>query len=138
MSAIEEVPDGEILDSEQKAEIYTRKVGRPKDLARRIREMVGDDPARIANILFDILEDTEARNTDRIAAARELFDRGWGKAPAYAPIVGEDPLGASELDVAIRDIADQLVARRAHPKLDAELIKREIEEGVRPNPAEAA
>lgn len=108
--------------------------GRPKGLARRIREMVGDDPARIANVLFDILEDTGARNADRIAAARELFDRGWGKAPAYAPIEGGDPLEATELDKAIRDIADQLVARRAHPTLDAEMIRGEIEDGFRPAP----
>jgi hypothetical protein len=85
---------------------------------------VGDDPARIANILFDILEDPNARNTDRIAAAREIFDRGWGKAPAYAPIEGGDPLEASELDQAIKDIAAQLVSRRAHPVLDAVVIDK--------------
>jgi hypothetical protein len=108
--------------------------GRPKGLAKRIRDMVGDDPARVANVLFDILEDPEARNTDRIAAAKEIFDRGWGKAPAFAPIEGGDPLEASELDQAIRDIADQLVARRAHPTLDAQMIRGEIEDGVRPAP----
>lgn len=93
--------------------------------------MVGDDPARVANVLFDILEDTSARDTDRIAAAREILDRGWGKAPAYAPIEGGDPLEASELDKAIRDIADQLIARRGYPVLDAKMRQREIEEGVR-------
>jgi hypothetical protein len=108
--------------------------GRPKGLAKRIRDMVGDDPARVANVLFDILEDPEARNTDRIAAAKEILDRGWGKSPAYAPIEGGDPLEANELDRAIRDIADQLVARRAHPTLDAQMVRREIEEGVRPAP----
>lgn len=108
--------------------------GRPKGLARRIRDMVGDDPARVANVLFDILEDPTARNGDRIAAAREILDRGWGKAPAFAPIEGGDPLEANELDRAIRDIADQLVARRAHPTLDAKLVQREIAEGVRPEP----
>lgn len=112
----------------------SRLGGRPKGLARRIRDMVGDDPGRIANVLFDILEDPTARNADRIASAREILDRGWGKAPAFAPIEGGDPLEASELDQAIRDIADQLIARRAHPTLDAQLVKREIEEGVRPAP----
>ena len=105
---------------------------RPKGLARRIRDMVGDDPARIANVLFDILEDPLARNADRIGAAREILDRGWGKAPSHAPIEGGDPLEASELDQAIRDIADQLIARRAHPLLDAKAVRMEIEEGVRP------
>jgi hypothetical protein len=108
--------------------------GRPKGLARRIRDMVGDDPARIANVLFDILEDTTANNADRIHAAKELFDRGWGKAPSYAPIEGSDPLEASELDRAIREIADQLVARRAHPVLDAKMYREEVADGVRPAP----
>lgn len=115
-----------------------KKRVRQKGVAMRIREMCGNDPGRIANILYDILENTSGkeRSTDRIAAARELLDRGWGKAPAFAPIEGGDPLEASELDRAIRDIADQLVARRAHPTLDAQLVKREIEEGVRPIPEE--
>lgn len=109
--------------------------GRPKGLARRIRDMVGDDPARIANVLFDILEDEKAKDSDRISAAKELFDRGWGRAPAFAPIEGGDPLESSELDKAIRDIADQLIARRAHPILNAKLTAREIEEGFRPEVA---
>lgn len=109
--------------------------GRPKGLARRIRDMVGDDPTRIANVLFDILEDPREKSADRISAAREILDRGWGKAPAFAPIEGGDPLEASELDKAIRDIADQLVARRAHPTLDAKMYREEIADGVRPLPA---
>lgn len=101
------------------------KAGRPKGLARRIREMVGDDPARIANVLFDILEDTRAKDSDRIAAAREILDRGWGKAPSYAPIEGSDPLEESELDKAIREIVTQLTAR-AHPTLDATVVRPEL------------
>lgn len=149
MSATEErplddVPEGFKRDSDgklrpkgkqfQAGNTVSRTNGRPKGLARRIRDMVGDDPARVANVLFDILEDKKARNVDRIMAAREILDRGWGKAPAFAPIEGGDPLEANELDKAIRDIADQLLARRAHPHLDAQLIRREIEEGVRPEP----
>jgi hypothetical protein len=124
VSAVEELPaelPEDNLPDEQKVAI--KRTFR-RSLAGRIREMVGDDPARIANILFDILEDPNARNTDRIAAAREIFDRGWGKAPAYAPIEGGDPLEASELDQAIKDIAAQLVSRRAHPVLDAVVIDK--------------
>lgn len=118
----------------QVGNVESRLGGRPKGLARRIRDLVGDDPTRVANVLFDILEDSTARNADRISAAKEILDRGWGKAPSHAPIEGGDPLEANELDRAIRDIADQLVARRAHPTLDAELVRREIEDGVRPEP----
>lgn len=102
-----------------------------KGLAKRIREMVGDDPGRIANILFDILEDPRAANRDRIAAGKELLDRGWGKAPTFMPIEGGDPLERSELDQAIREIADQLIARSAHPVLDSKMRVNEITDGVR-------
>lgn len=129
-------PNGQVVPLGQRfetgrAQVVGAKGGRPKGLARRIREMVGDDPGRIANILFDILEDPSARDSDRIAAAKELFDRGWGKAPTFMPIEGGDPLEQSELDQAIREIADQLVARRVSPAIDAALHRREIEEGVR-------
>lgn len=109
---------------------------RKQSMGARIREMVAHDPARLANLLFDIAENVSGkeRSADRIKATTELMDRGWGKAPTFMPIEGADPLGASDLDQAIRDIADQLVARRAHPTLDAKMIRREIEEGVRPDP----
>jgi hypothetical protein len=119
-----EVPKPTLNEMGTAAQVAQIKIRRTS-LAKRIREMVGDDPARIANILFDILEDPSARNTDRIAAAREIFDRGWGKAPAYAPIEGGDPLEESDLDKAIKDIADQLTAKRAHPTLEAVVIKDE-------------
>jgi hypothetical protein len=57
-------------------------------------------------------ENPKANNRDRVAACRELFDRGWGKAPAFAAMDAGDPL---ELDVIAQDIqgiADELRARR--------------------------
>jgi hypothetical protein len=118
------------------AEREAQKAVRQKSMGARIREMVGHDPARLANLLFDIAENVSGkeRSADRIKATTELMDRGWGKAPTFAPIEGGDPLERSELDRAIRDIADQLIARRAHPTLDAQLTRREIDEGVRPDP----
>lgn len=159
MSALEEVPfedadvEEEIVDAgempeftpftsetaaEATAERERQRRKRKQSMSSRIREMVGDDPARLANLLFDVAENVSGkeRTADRIKATTELMDRGWGKAPTFMPVEGGDPLGQSDLDQAIRDIADQLVARRAHPRLDAELIKREIEEGVRADPKE--
>jgi hypothetical protein len=120
------------------AEREAQKAVRQKSMGARIREMVGHDPARLANLLFDIAENISGkeRSADRIKATTELMDRGWGKAPTFMPIENADPLNQSDLDQAIRDIADQLVARRAHPTLDAEMIRREIAEGVRPDPEE--
>ena len=119
------IPVGNPLTSETAKEMAVVRRGRPKGLAKRVRDMVGDDPERIVNVLFDILEDETARDNDRIGAARELLDRGWGKAPAYAPILDTDPLEQSDLDKAIRDIAEQLVAKKAHPTLDAEVVSDE-------------
>lgn len=41
-------------------------------------------------ILMDIAEDTEARNSDRIRAINELLDRSLGKAQQTIEIVGND------------------------------------------------
>jgi hypothetical protein len=34
---------------------------------------------------------------DRIAASKELLDRGWGKAPSVTPVDDHDPLEVDEL-----------------------------------------
>jgi hypothetical protein len=60
-----------------------------------------------------LLRDASARNADRIAAIRELLDRGWGKAAAFASIEGTDPLERDEVAEAIQEIADELSARRS-------------------------
>lgn len=52
------------------------------------------------------------RPADRIAAWRELLDRGYGKAPAFAAIEGHDPLELDEVSAAIQQIADELEQRR--------------------------
>ena len=58
--------------------------GRPKGVARTVREVCGGSPLRLAQGLLEIAEDPKARDRDRVAAIRELLDRGWGKAPEYA------------------------------------------------------
>jgi hypothetical protein len=55
--------------------------GRPKGLARTVREVCGGSPLRLAQGLLEIAENPKARDRDRVAAYRELLDRGWGKAP---------------------------------------------------------
>lgn len=94
-----------------------------RGLAKRIRDVIGDDPEQIIGVLHDIALDPRAKNTDRILAARELLDRAYGKAPSHAPIEGGDPLEMNELDRAIVDIANRL--KQAHPTLEAEVVKEE-------------
>ena len=86
--------------------------GRPKGVARTFREVCGGSPLPLAQILFEIANDPTARNADRIAATRELLDRGWGKAPVFAAIEGADPLEHDEVTEAIASLVDELSQRR--------------------------
>lgn len=63
--------------------------GRPRGLARRVRELVGDDGTMIADYMLAVMRDDRERTRDRLEAGRFLADRGWGK-----------PVQAVELDVA--------------------------------------
>ena len=86
--------------------------GRPKGLARTVRDVCGGSPLRLARGLLEIAENPRARDRDRVAAYRELLDRGWGKAPAFASMEAEDPLELGEIAREIQQIADELQARR--------------------------
>ena len=86
--------------------------GRPKGIARTVRETCGGSPERLAQVLLEIAENPKGRDRDRIAACSELLDRGWGKAPAFAAMEAEDPLELSAIAQEIQGIADELAARR--------------------------
>ena len=86
--------------------------GRPKGVARTVREVCGGSPLRLARGLLEIAENPKAQNRDRVAAYRELLDRGWGKAPAFAAMGAEDPLELSDTQRIVGQILDQLQARR--------------------------
>lgn len=54
--------------------------GRPpkgESLAEIVRRTV--DPHELAQILLSIARNTEAKNSDRIAAVQAIADRGWGR-----------------------------------------------------------
>ena len=84
--------------------------GRPKGLARAFRDTMGS-PEEAARGLLEIAH-TAKRPADRIAAWRELLDRGWGKAPAFAAIEGQDPMELGAIAAEVQAIADELAARR--------------------------
>ncbi len=86
--------------------------GRPKGLAKTVREVCGGSPLLLAHVLLEIALDPKAHKRDRIAATRELLDRGWGKAVGYADIEGADPLGHDEVAQEIREIAEALEQER--------------------------
>jgi hypothetical protein len=56
--------------------------GRPRGLARRVRELVGDDGDEIVRFMFETVTNSNARMADRIEAARWLGDRGFGRSTA--------------------------------------------------------
>jgi hypothetical protein len=70
------------------------------------------DPVALVAILLEVANDSRAKASERIAAVRELLDRGYGKAPAFAAIEGNDPLELSAIAAEIQSIADELAARR--------------------------
>lgn len=86
--------------------------GRPKGLARRVRELVGGDGETITHFMLDTLKNEDAEMRDRMEAAKWLADRGWGKAANHAPIEDADPLGLDEVDAAIAGLVDELATRR--------------------------
>ena len=86
--------------------------GRPKGLAKTVRDVCGGSPLRLTQGLLEIAENPNARDRDRVAAYRELLDRGWGKAPAFASMEAGDPLELDDIAREIQAIADELRARR--------------------------
>jgi hypothetical protein len=62
--------------------------------------------------MLEIAENPKAHDRDRVAACRELLDRGWGKAPAFASIEAGDPLELDAISREVQQIADELRARR--------------------------
>lgn len=84
--------------------------GRPKGIAAVVKDRVA--PEDLVDILVAVANDPRAKPSERIAAVRELADRGWGKAPAFAAIEGADPLELSAIAQEVQSIADELAARR--------------------------
>lgn len=87
--------------------------GRPKGLARKVRDTIGDDGDALigfwTSVLtgyapFDDVKDdgTVVRSfervevSDRIAVSKILAERGWGKPAQFVPIESEDPLELSD------------------------------------------
>ena len=87
--------------------------GRPRGIAATVRDAT--DPTSLVGILLEVAQDSRAKPSERIAAVRELLDRGYGKAPAFAAMESGDPLELGAIAQEIQGIADELAARRAGP-----------------------
>ena len=74
--------------------------------------MAGGNPDRLLQVLLDAAEDPDAKPSDRITAAREYLDRGWGRSASYAPVEDGNPLELENVDRVIAGGLDELAARR--------------------------
>jgi hypothetical protein len=114
--------------------------GRPKGLARKVREVLGNDDGEVLARLWAAITTgvlvtriptygpdgtptgekvvvEQVSVADRIAASKLLAERGWGKPPQFAPIEDDDPLDLAERETAEIAAAfdtriDELAARR--------------------------
>jgi hypothetical protein len=91
--------------------------GRPKGLAKAVRDVSGGDPTVLVEGLLEIargegLHGKPVRDADRIRAYELVLAYGWGKPPAFAPIEAADPLELDEVAHEIQRIADDLSAKR--------------------------
>ena len=84
--------------------------GRPKGIAAKARELVGDDPQRLLSVFLEVAEDTSAKTADRLNAAEKFLDRAWGKSAAFAPVEGGDPLDG--LTERVDRVLDELAEKR--------------------------
>lgn len=106
--------------------------GRPKGLARKVREITGDNDGETLALFFSAAMQGKLPNPDydtkktpeeqpgvpanvtvgvkeRIEAAKYLADRGWGKPPQFAPLEDDDPLDFAEKEA--EQIAAEFEAR---------------------------
>ena len=115
--------------------------GRPKGLAKTIRESVpAHELVRHFQAIFSMdltelerlrIDPAAVTVADRSKAGDWLADRGYGKAPNYAPVEGSDPLELGDLDRAVAATVDEL-AGHAKLMLLAGLQSRLWEQRARP------
>lgn len=86
--------------------------GRPKGLARYVRELVGDDGRRIADFMLAVLEDESERIETRMQAANWLADRGFGR--AHVPVDVKEPEKPAQIVFQDEVFAEILAAKQEH------------------------
>lgn len=103
--------------------------GRPKGIARQVRDRLGqvahegEDPsAALIDFFADVMANPANSVRDRMYAGNWLAERGWGKAPMFAPIEDDDPLDlssertnalAAAMDARIDEVAQRRAIREA-------------------------
>lgn len=93
--------------------------GRPQGLARRVRDLVGDDGRAIADFMFDVMTDETARTADRLDAGRWLGDRAFGRSiqgldidVGARPVLDLTPFSSEDLRMMLA------IIRKYEPRVD--------------------
>lgn len=100
--------------------------GRPKGLARRVRELVGNDGHVVVDYMLEVLNDKTAPRRDRMVAAAWLADRGFGKAVNVAliedtgrhPLLDLSKLSTSRLELYLELIEEARPGVEEHPMIE--------------------
>jgi hypothetical protein len=62
-----------------------------------VKELMLAVPIRIpAGFWLDVMDNPDAKMSERLEASRLLADRGWGRSVDFKPVEEEDPLGLEE------------------------------------------
>jgi hypothetical protein len=85
--------------------------GRPKGFASKIREQTRNGE-ELVEFALEVWRDASKTLKERWPAFVWLSEYAYGKAPTFAPIEEGDPLELDGYDRAIREIVDELAARR--------------------------
>jgi len=88
--------------------------GRPKGISATVRDelaKVGGE-SFLVHKLLEQLQNPRVKPMEVVAIVKELSDRGYGKAPAFAAMEGGDPLELSDTQRIVGEILDELGARR--------------------------
>jgi len=72
--------------------------GRAKGLEKRVRELVGERMDDIILAMRDIATNRGFKAADRIAAAKLLWDRGWGQARQSIDVKSESTVITAKID----------------------------------------
>jgi hypothetical protein len=95
--------------------------GRPKGIARITRELLGDDGEAAVRFLAAVMDggpllDGAVPSVSERITAKLLIERGWGRAPEFAPVEDRDPLelrgGDEDLAASFDRRMDELGAKR--------------------------
>lgn len=87
-----------------------RKPGSPNKATREIRALAGEHAPTAIGTLVELMKDDATPAAARVAASKELIERGFGRTGNVVSLELETPLSALDPDKAISSITDAVAA----------------------------